>query len=967
MTTPDMSARCLSIALDSFSRVAAQSILCSALRVVRQLHANKFHSVGRVHLFREPQPTTPPKRTMASDFAGIEDEAARIIQSLRKRFSSQALSASTLGLVVNGLVITGVVPGGPADKYDHTVPLEKRIEAHDTILTVDGESATEANILRLLRGDGTVGSSAVITVQKFGRGGDSPSSLSPRGARDVVQVTLHRDYKWWVEGMRDVAVAVEQVSFDMGGSISDRSNDEGLMHTVWQMEVNKQLRKLSSLSGESQKNLRAHIDSLEQALTSALNNAYNERRSVEAQLMAERDEAVSLAARLQQEQRGHLSDPAVAERYRDMISGVQQQLQMAEAKNVDLVNQMHSLRVEHERDFAALTDSHSMETRAAFHTVREVEEVNSRALAAMKQAFRALEPLLAAMEDHDAQDARALELVQRMTEGMEALKRRAEGAERRDLETSQEMQVALREVERLRAADEEQMQRLAKGCDDVFRLEAELLQAERAHKALSDECQELVHQVEKLNGDKTDLQHKVGAAIECNNYLSEQNQALKDAVMALETKASANNWEVEQLRERTRTYENVHAQQQQLLHEAQASAADAALRVAGAASEKDQAAQTLKMLQEHLAASKLAVEAEKSQRVRAERARHALQAAMEKQQQARTGVDETVEKLRAEAKEFKAKHDAAQGQCRMLERDLQLALQETTAQSSALNRLTSHVLQQHRGGATNGSHALGDEAGGDAAGGNRLAAPDRQERASATTVAARVWSLSAPLFRLASLHSRHSAQEKAGETLDAAPVVVRICPACEEARREGTLRQPSKVADGGGESADGGMDVSGVGVSVGVSVGVEALGDGKRGGGSSGWRSRIGGPVSVRDKRMPILNRPWSMLDTDREVEEEVEEEEAITGHIKKDSITPRTTSSRGDHPLTSIMNRLTSTRPQSDEAVNHYEMYLQAAEDAHRAQEAAEAQIAALVSERDSLAADLKRATRNAAGNGRC
>ena len=96
------------------------------------------------------------------------------------------------------------------------------------------------------------------------------------------QVTLHRDYKWWVEGMRDVAVAVEQVSFDMGGSISDRSNDEGLMHTVWQMEVNKQLRKLSSLSGESQKNLRAHIDSLEQALTSALNNAYNERRSVES-------------------------------------------------------------------------------------------------------------------------------------------------------------------------------------------------------------------------------------------------------------------------------------------------------------------------------------------------------------------------------------------------------------------------------------------------------------------------------------------------------------------------------------------------------------------------------------------------------------------------------------------------------------------------------------------------------------
>jgi hypothetical protein len=31
-------------------------------------------------------------------------------------------------------------------------------------------------------------------------------------SRDAVEVTLKRDYKWWVEAMRDVAVAVEQVS-----------------------------------------------------------------------------------------------------------------------------------------------------------------------------------------------------------------------------------------------------------------------------------------------------------------------------------------------------------------------------------------------------------------------------------------------------------------------------------------------------------------------------------------------------------------------------------------------------------------------------------------------------------------------------------------------------------------------------------------------------------------------------------
>ena len=58
-----------------------------------------------------------------------------IIHELRKRFNTEATSASTLGLVINRFVITGIVPGGPADKYDGSMPREKRIEAHDTILT----------------------------------------------------------------------------------------------------------------------------------------------------------------------------------------------------------------------------------------------------------------------------------------------------------------------------------------------------------------------------------------------------------------------------------------------------------------------------------------------------------------------------------------------------------------------------------------------------------------------------------------------------------------------------------------------------------------------------------------------------------------------------------------------------------------------------------------------------------------
>jgi len=239
---------------------------------------------------------------------------------------------------------SGVVPGGPADKYDQAHASDQRIEAHDTILQVDGEVATEANILRLLRGDGKVGGSAVIVVQKFHpsplSSAVSTERISESSIRDPVEVTLYRDYKWWVEGMRDVAVAVEQVSNDMGAS-SARSNDEGLMHTVWQMEVNKQLRKLSKLSAASQQNLRNHIEALEDALSSALGNANSETIAVEKQLSLERDE---LRARLESTQKllreqelerelekrrssGGGGDAVVVERYREMIGALQHDLQ----------------------------------------------------------------------------------------------------------------------------------------------------------------------------------------------------------------------------------------------------------------------------------------------------------------------------------------------------------------------------------------------------------------------------------------------------------------------------------------------------------------------------------------------------------------------------------------------------------------------------------------------------------------
>lgn len=64
--------------------------------------------------------------------------------------------------------------------------LDKRIEAHDTILTVDGETATEDNILRLLRGDGKVIYQSWLRAARFrerGRGAWTRASVRPWPSR----------------------------------------------------------------------------------------------------------------------------------------------------------------------------------------------------------------------------------------------------------------------------------------------------------------------------------------------------------------------------------------------------------------------------------------------------------------------------------------------------------------------------------------------------------------------------------------------------------------------------------------------------------------------------------------------------------------------------------------------------------------------------------------------------------------
>lgn len=192
--------------------------------------------------------------------------SGRIIHELRKRFNTKATSASTLGLVINRFVITGIVPGGPADKYDGSVPREKRVEAHDTILTVDSEVVTDENIIRLLRGDekdGKVGSCTTIAFRK------PEFNVSHNSSQDPVVVNLVRDYKWWVEGMRDVALAVQEVGNYKDVKTIERF-DESAMHTIWQAKVHTELRKLANLSAACQEGLRTHIEALEEQLTSEM-------------------------------------------------------------------------------------------------------------------------------------------------------------------------------------------------------------------------------------------------------------------------------------------------------------------------------------------------------------------------------------------------------------------------------------------------------------------------------------------------------------------------------------------------------------------------------------------------------------------------------------------------------------------------------------------------------------------------
>jgi hypothetical protein len=345
-------------------------------------------------------------------------------------------------------VLTGIVPGGPADKYDAAAGPKGKIEAHDTICEVDGEAATETSILRLLQGDGKVGSRAVITVQKFVSSPNAPTNPRP------VEGTLYRDYKSWVQGMRDVAVAVEQVRNDLSGSISEQFNDESVMNTVWQMDLHKQLRKLSELTLSSQYKLRAHIEALEDAHLSSLRNAHAETIRVENELTSQSDEARAQLEFLQDLNRKGMAEreleqqlkpkpavaaaePTVLERYREMVHNLQHDLKEVQAKNVQLLTDMHERRLD---NGITQADSHNMQTRTAFMHVREVEDKNSHAYSALKASQRNAALAQASLELVREGDDKLIADLHTLLESVEKIKARAAEAERREIKAQLNLQ-----------------------------------------------------------------------------------------------------------------------------------------------------------------------------------------------------------------------------------------------------------------------------------------------------------------------------------------------------------------------------------------------------------------------------------------------------------------------------------------------------------------------------------------------
>ena len=113
--------------------------------------------------------TENPSRGIADKWHNSEN-AMRIIKRLRDKhmlhIRSQSGNKSTVGVVVEGLEISAIVPGGPLDRDFDGV----RIEPHDKLVAVDGRPCDPDTLFEDLVGEDVVGSPVRIRIKQFASG-----------------------------------------------------------------------------------------------------------------------------------------------------------------------------------------------------------------------------------------------------------------------------------------------------------------------------------------------------------------------------------------------------------------------------------------------------------------------------------------------------------------------------------------------------------------------------------------------------------------------------------------------------------------------------------------------------------------------------------------------------------------------------------------------------------------------------
>ncbi|KAJ1489014.1 hypothetical protein T484DRAFT_2019335 [Baffinella frigidus] len=107
---------------------------------------------------------------------------AKIISDVKRKHQvtpgSKSGPQSTLGVMVSGCIVQGVVPGTPsADALQCKATNQAAtIEPGDAILAVDGKMVTAANVVALMRGSDEAGTRCVLRILKGGTTSPSPSS-----------------------------------------------------------------------------------------------------------------------------------------------------------------------------------------------------------------------------------------------------------------------------------------------------------------------------------------------------------------------------------------------------------------------------------------------------------------------------------------------------------------------------------------------------------------------------------------------------------------------------------------------------------------------------------------------------------------------------------------------------------------------------------------------------------------------